>query len=83
MIRFLGVYDYTVILTYLSLFSSIFGITQAIHGDYKTAILCAIRGYSTKCVRVYYNPTLLYEGTLLAIDVEGNLRLVAEKLYRV
>ena len=40
MIRFLGVYDYTVILTYLSLISSIFGITQAIHADYKTAIFC-------------------------------------------
>jgi len=40
MIHFLGVYDYTVVLTYLSLISSIFGITQAIHGDYKTAIMC-------------------------------------------
>lgn len=40
MIRFIGVYDYTVILTYASLISSIFGMTQAIHGDYKTAILC-------------------------------------------
>ena len=40
MIRFLGVYDYTVLLTYLSLISSVFGITQAIHGDYKSAILC-------------------------------------------
>lgn len=40
MIRFIGFYDYTVILTYASLISSVFGITQAIHGDYKTAILC-------------------------------------------
>ena len=40
MIRFIGFYDYTVILTYLSLISSVFGITQAIHGDYKMAILC-------------------------------------------
>ena len=40
MIRFIGVYDYTVILTYISLISSVFGITQAIHGDYKTAIFC-------------------------------------------
>lgn len=40
MIRFIGVYDYTVILTYMSLISSVFGMTQAIHGDYKTAILC-------------------------------------------
>ena len=40
MIRFIGVYDYTVILTYASLASSVFGITRAIHGDYKTAIFC-------------------------------------------
>lgn len=40
MIRFIGFYDYTVILTYISLISSVFGITQAIHGDYKTAIFC-------------------------------------------
>jgi len=40
MIRFIGVYDYTVILTYISLISSVFGITQAIHGDYKTAVFC-------------------------------------------
>lgn len=38
--RFIGVYDYTVILTYISLASSIVGMTQAIHGDYKMAILC-------------------------------------------
>lgn len=40
MIRFIGVYDYTVILTYISLISAVFGMTQAIHGDYKTAIFC-------------------------------------------
>ena len=40
MLRFIGFYDYTVILTYMSLISSVFGITQAIHGDYKTAIFC-------------------------------------------
>ena len=38
--RFLGVYDYTVVLTFLSLISSVFGMTQAIHGDYKAAIFC-------------------------------------------
>ena len=38
--KLIGVYDYTVILTYLGLTSSIFGITQAIHGDYKLAICC-------------------------------------------
>ena len=40
MIHFIGVYDYTVILTHLSLISSVFGMTQAIHGDYKAAIFC-------------------------------------------
>lgn len=40
MIHFIGVYDYTVLLTYLSLISSVFGVTQAIHGDYKLAIFC-------------------------------------------
>ena len=40
MIRFIGFYDYTVILTYMSLISSVFGMTQAIHGNYKTAIIC-------------------------------------------
>ena len=38
--RFIGFYDYTVILTYLSLISSVFGMTRAIHGDYKLAIFC-------------------------------------------
>lgn len=40
MIHFIGVYDYTVILTYISLIFSVFGMTQAIHGDYKMAICC-------------------------------------------
>ena len=40
MIRLIGVYDYTVILTYIGLISSVFGMTQAIHGDYKVSILC-------------------------------------------
>lgn len=40
MLHFIGFYDYTVILTYMSLISSVFGITQAIHGDYKQAIFC-------------------------------------------
>lgn len=45
MIRFIGVFDYTVILTYMSLISAVFGMTQAIHGDYKMAIFClAISG---------------------------------------
>ena len=48
MIHFIGVYDYTVILTHLSLISAVFGMTQAIHGDYKTAIFClalSVLGY--------------------------------------
>ena len=45
MFRLIGVYDYTVILTYLSLVSSVFGMIQAVHGDYKTAVFClAISG---------------------------------------
>lgn len=40
MIRFIGVYDYTVLLTYISLFCSIFGITKAVGGDFNTAVFC-------------------------------------------
>lgn len=40
MIHFIGVYDYTVILTYIGLMFSVFGMTQAVHADYKTAIFC-------------------------------------------
>lgn len=36
----IGFYDYTVILTYISLFCSVFGITQAIDGRFRTAIVC-------------------------------------------
>lgn len=38
--RFIGFYDYTVIATYISLISSVLGMTRAIHGDYKGAIFC-------------------------------------------
>lgn len=38
--RFIGFYDYTVVLTYLSLISSVFGIMQAIQGHYKIAVFC-------------------------------------------
>ena len=41
----IGYYDYTVILTYISLLCSMFGITQAIDGRFRTAIAClAISG---------------------------------------
>lgn len=36
----IGFYDYTVILTYISLLFSIFGITQAIDGRFRLAIVC-------------------------------------------
>lgn len=36
----IGFYDYTVVLTYVSLASSMIGMTQAIGGRYKTAIFC-------------------------------------------
>ena len=41
----IGFYDYTVILTYISLLCSVFGITQAIDGRFRTAMVClAISG---------------------------------------
>ena len=36
----IGFYNYTIILTFLSLVSSIFGMTQAIDGHFKTALIC-------------------------------------------
>lgn len=36
----IGFYNYTVVLTYISLISSVSGMTQAIHGHFKTAIFC-------------------------------------------
>lgn len=36
----IGFYDYTVVLTYISLVISTIGMTQAIHGRFKTAIVC-------------------------------------------
>lgn len=40
MIRLIGFYDYTVVLTYIGMISSVLGMTRAIHGDYKMAIFC-------------------------------------------
>lgn len=41
----IGFYDYTVVLTYISLLISMFGITQAMDGRFRTAIVClAISG---------------------------------------
>ncbi len=38
--KLIGVYDYTVILTYISLFSAVFGMIQAIHGRFTMAVVC-------------------------------------------
>lgn len=38
--RLIGVYDYTVILTYIGLSISVIGMTQAIAGEFRTAIVC-------------------------------------------
>jgi CDP-diacylglycerol--serine O-phosphatidyltransferase len=38
--RFVGFYNYTVILTFASLVVSIIGMAQCLHGNYKAAILC-------------------------------------------
>lgn len=42
MIKFIGVYDYTVILTYVNLFAGILGIVNASAGNYTTAIICLL-----------------------------------------
>ena len=36
----IGFYDYTVVLTYISLAITMFGMTQATHGHFKIAVLC-------------------------------------------
>ncbi len=41
-IKFIGIYDYTVILTYLSLLSALFGIVKATQGKFTFAILCLL-----------------------------------------
>lgn len=40
--RFLGVYDYTVILTYMSLVSAVIGMTLAASGHYTAAVICLV-----------------------------------------
>ena len=40
MIKLIGVYDYTVLLTYIGLACTLFGMTQANQGNFLTAILC-------------------------------------------
>lgn len=58
----IGFYNHSVILTYISLASSVFGMTQAIHGRFKTAICClAISGlcdmFDGKIARAMKNRT--------------------------
>lgn len=36
----IGFYDYTVVMTYISLAISVFGMTQAMEGQYRVAIIC-------------------------------------------
>ena len=38
--HFIGFYDYTVVLTYVSLASAIVGLVQASHGNLRAAVLC-------------------------------------------
>ena len=46
----IGFYNYTVILTYISLLISVFGIIQAFGGRFRTAILClALSGLCDMC----------------------------------
>ena len=40
MLRFIGVYDYTVILTYISLISAVTGMIFASQGNFAVAVLC-------------------------------------------
>lgn len=40
MLRFIGIYNYTVILTYLSLVSAVAGMVLAAHGFFSAAVLC-------------------------------------------
>ena len=42
MFRLIGVYDYTVILTYMSLFSAVVGMVKAAGGAFTVAILCLL-----------------------------------------
>jgi len=42
MIKLIGVYDYTVILTYLSLLSAVFGMKQALNGNFTISVFCIL-----------------------------------------
>ena len=60
--KFIGFYDYTVILTYLSLCSAVIGMTQAAKGNYTIAIICLLisglcDGFDGKVARSKKNRT--------------------------
>ncbi len=42
MIKLIGFYDYTVILTYISIISAVIGMVQASKGSFTTAIICLV-----------------------------------------
>ncbi len=42
MIKFIGVYDYTVVLTYLNLLFAIFSMSQSVQGHYVAAVMCIV-----------------------------------------
>lgn len=42
MLRFIGIYNYTVILTYCSLLSAVVGMTMSARGEFTAAVVCLI-----------------------------------------
>lgn len=42
MMKLIGFYDYTVLLTYLSLFSAVYSMIQAFEGNYTVSVLCIL-----------------------------------------
>lgn len=41
-VKFIGVYDYTVLLTYMSLCSAVFGMIQAVKGNFSISVNCLL-----------------------------------------
>lgn len=70
----IGFYDYTVILTYIGLASTVFGMTQTIDGRFRTAIFClALSGlcdmFDGKIARTKKNRT--YEEKLFGMQIDS------------
>lgn len=42
MLHFIGFYNYTVILTYMSLASAVIGMVQAVNGNFTAAVICLV-----------------------------------------